>query len=102
MVFFSQSDRIDGTRKSLISTIGVDRYSATYIGSEWGSEEDIEFDQANKKDATAITGGGHTMSTTKKGKLLSHTKPGVREIWDVGGKLGKLSVEYHMGHTLQV
>ena len=62
--------------------------------------------KANKKDASSITGGGHTMSTTKKGKLLNHEKPSLGKtkvtIWSVGGELGRLSVEYHMGHTLQV
>ena len=105
---FSQSDRIEGARRSKIGTIEVVRYGATFLRDEWktSSRSDIDFDQANKKDANGITGGRHTMSTTKKGKLLNHRKPSPSKkrvaIWSIDGELGRLSVEYHMGHTLQV
>jgi len=43
------------------------------------------------------------MSTTKKGKLLNHQKPSPSKkrvaIWSIDGELGRLLVEYHMGHT---
>ena len=50
-----------------------------------------------------MTGGKHTMSTTKKGKVLRRAVPYDRptKIWHVGAELGRLDVNYRMGHTLQ-
>lgn len=66
--------------------------------------KDTKFNQANKKDANAVTGGKHTMSTTKKGRLLqSRQKPySARNTYHIGDELGRLTVEYHTAHTLQV
>ena len=90
----------------MIGTIEVVRRSTSFLCNEYRHREDIDFDQANKKDANEVTGGEHIMSTTKKGRLLEQVHPSQRQemktIWDVGGELGRLSVEYHMGHTLQV
>jgi len=66
--------------------------------------KDTKFNQANKKDANAVTGGKHTMSTTKKGRLLqSRQKPySAKNTYHIGDELGRLTVEYHTAHTLQV
>lgn len=90
----------------MIGTIEVVRHSTSFLRNEYRYREDIDFDQANKKDANEVTGGEHIMSTTKKGRLLEQVHPSQRQemktIWTIGGELGRLSVEYHMGHTLQV
>jgi len=89
----------------MIGTIEVVRHSTSFLRNEYRYREDIDFDQANKKDANEVTGGEHIMSTTKKGRLLEQVHPSQRQemktIWTIGGELGRLSVEYHMGHTLQ-
>ena len=58
---------------------------------------------STKPTTQSITGGQYTMSTTKKGRLI---RPKNRErfcdIWSIGGELGRLAVNYHMGYTLQV
>ena len=99
-----KDDRVDSTRKSKVGTIEVVRYGATFLRSEYTTPRSVDFDQANKKDAHGITGGRYTMSTTKKGRLLTSKSGGaeLRSIWSIGGELGRLSVEYHMGHSLQV
>ena len=68
---------------------------------------DTEFEQANKKDARDVTEGQHTMSTTKKGKVIRPARPHPlrqekRNLYKTGAQLGRLSVEYRMAHTLQV
>ena len=95
---------MDSARKSKVGTIEVVRYGATYLRSEYATPTTVDFDQANKKDAQGITGGKYTMSTTKKGRVLTSRSGGAewRGIWSMGGELGRLSVEYHMGHSLQV
>lgn len=95
---------MDSTRKSKVGTIEVVRYGATFLGSEYATPTTVDFDQANKKDAHGITGGKYTMSTTKKGRVLTSRsgEAELRSIWSIGGELGRLSVEYHMGHSLQV
>lgn len=97
---------MDSTRKSKVGTIEVVRHGATFLRSEYTTPTptSVDFDQANKKDAHGITGGRYTMSTTKKGRLLTSKSGGaeLRSIWSIGGELGRLSVEYHMGHSLQV
>ena len=95
---------MDSTRKSKVGTIEVVRYGATFLRSEYTTPTSVDFDQANKKDAHGITGGRYTMSTTKKGRLLTSRSGDaeLRGIWSIGGELGRLSVEYHMGHSLQV
>ena len=89
-----------------MGTIEVVRYGATFLRSEYTTPTptSVDFDQANKKDAHSITGGRYTMSTTKKGRLLTSRSGDakLRSKWSIGGELGRLSVEYHMGHSLQV
>ena len=69
----------------------------------WDNEH-TDFDQANKKDANAVTGGKHTMSTTKKGQLVTvRPQPYARRnAYKLGAELGRLKVQYHPAHTLQV
>ena len=96
-----QDDRVEGGRKKRIGTIEVVRHATAFICEDHNlSWRDTKFDQANKKDATEVTGGRHTMSTTKKGNVL---RPAQRstEIWQWGAELGRLGVNYRMGHTLQ-
>ena len=84
---------------------------ATFLHSEYRDAHrgDTDFDQANKKDACEVTQGQHTMSTTKKGKLIHRNKPysararqEMRNIYKTGSQLGRLGVEYRMAHTLEV
>ena len=43
------------------------------------------------------------MSTTKKGRLIClKNRERFCDIWSIGGKLGRLAVNYRMGYTLQV
>ena len=68
---FTQCDRVESTRKSKVGTIEVVRYGATFLRSDYLTTEDVDFNQANKKDTQSITGGQYTMSTTKKGRLIN-------------------------------
>lgn len=98
-----EKDRVASHRKSKIGTIEVVRKSATYVGEVYNHLMVERFEQANKKDAFGVTQGRHTMSTTKKGNFVKkHDSYGKRAQYNVGLELAKLSVSYHMGHTLQV
>lgn len=96
-----ETDRVATDRNTKIGTIEVERNVATFIREKYGDSHGITFNQANKKDAVAVTQGKHTMSTTKQGKVIRGlTAPGNRTEWSMGAELGRLSVQYHMGHTL--
>ena len=98
-----EKDRIAAHRKSKIGTIEVVRKSATYVCDVYNHLMVERFEQANKKDVFGVTQGRHTMSTTKKGNFVKkHKSYGKRSQYSVGLELGRLSVSYHMGHTLQV
>ena len=97
-----EKDRVAANRRSKIGTIEVVRKHATYVGEVYDHLKVNQFEQANKKDAFGVTQGRHTMSTTKKGNLIKkHNSYGRRSQYNVGKELGRLSVFYHMGHTLQ-
>lgn len=105
---FIQGDRIAAGRKTEIGTIKVQRFAATFVRKEYRDSRSkhhhgIDFSQANKKDASDITGGGYTMSTTKVGRVIEETTSdhsGMVTIWDIGEQLGELIVHYHMPYTL--
>lgn len=101
-----EKDRVTSNRKSKIGTIEVVRKHATYVGEVFDRLRINEFEQANKKDAFGVTQGRHTMSTTKKGNLIKMEQGSfgmrARAQYNVGRELGRLSVFYHMGHTLEV
>ena len=90
-------------RKKKIGTIEVVRLACMYLRTGVRDSSGVVFDQANKKDASDITGGQYTMSTTKKGKVVESLKQQEEcEYWQHGDELGRLTVEYRMAHTLQV
>lgn len=101
-----EKDRVTSNRKSKIGTIEVVRKRTTYLGEVFDQLKVNEFKQANKKDAFGVTQGKHTMSTTKKGNFIKQDEGSfgmkVRAQYSIGRELGRLSVFYHMGHTLQV
>ena len=101
-----ENDRVTSNRKSKIGTIEIVRKHATYLGEVFDQLRVNEFKQANKKDAFGVTQGKHTMSTTKKGNFVTKEEGSfgmkVRHQYSIGRELGRLSVFYHMGHTLQV
>ena len=105
---FIQGDRIAAGRKTEIGTIKVQRFAATFVRKEYRDSRSkhhhgIDFSQANKKDASDITGGGYTMSTTKVGRVIEETTSdhsGMVTVWDIGEQLGELIVHYHMPYTL--
>ena len=109
-------------RENKIGKIKVVRRSASFSHYEFhpanDESRDCKFKQANKKDVTNITKMDYTMATTKRGRFIRDGKPYDRPEktkrgeaskephmvkrgrWDVGEKLGRLQVEYHMTHTL--
>lgn len=91
-------------RKSRIGTIEVVQYTTNFVRQEWRKPEDTEFDQANKKDARDVTKGRHTMSTTKKGKVVKalSKEATLYSVYDIGHEISRLSLHYHMAHTLEV
>jgi hypothetical protein len=101
-----ETDRVTSNRKSKIGTIEIVRKHCTYVGEVFDQLRVNEFKQANKKDAFGVTQGKHTMSTTKKGKPVTKKEDWfgmkIRRQYSNGRELGRLSVFYHMGHTLQV
>ena len=101
-----QDDRVDSSRRSYIGKIMVIRHSTSYMYNEERDREVFSLEQANKKDTSAVTKGKHTMSTTKVGRTIrtvqTHETRCLKKIWSIGAELGRLEVEYHMRHTLQV
>ena len=101
-----EKDRVTSNRKSKIGTIEVVRKHTTYLGEVFDQLRVNEFKQANKKDTFGVTQGKHTMSTTKKGNFIKKEEGSfgmkVRAQYSIGRELGRLTVFYHMGHTLQV
>lgn len=101
-----EKDRVTSNRKSKIGKIEVVRKHTTYLGEVFDQLKVNEFKQANKKDAFGVTQGKHTMSTTKKGNFVRKEEGSfgmrARAQYSIGQELGRLSVFYHMGHTLQV
>lgn len=95
---------MDAGRLSKVGTIEVVRRGCTFVKKDWDSQpsHDMDFDQANKKDTRDVTGGKYTMSTTKKGRCIEEIKPRSKLVhyYTTGQELGRLSVRYHMGHTL--
>ena len=99
-----QEDKLDTRRQSKVGTIEVVRCEATYLREEYRPVNDINFNQANKKDAFKVTEGKYTMSTTKKGRYLHRAAPydvQLKKLWRVGPECGRLTVHYRMGHTLE-
>ena len=80
------------------------RHATEFTCKKMKRMKNTDFDQANKKDANAVTGGKHTMSTTKKGQLVTvRQQPYARRnAYKLGAELGRLNVQYHPAHTLQV
>ena len=102
-----QTDRVDRKRSCKIGKIEVERYEATFSHREMragNSSRQIDFTQANKKDVSDVTRNQYCMTTTRQGKLIRREKPYSRSkeknIWNIGGKLDELRVEYHMTQTL--
>lgn len=89
---------------STIGSIEVVRHATEFTCKKMKRMKNTDFDQANKKDANAVTGGKHTMSTTKKGQLVTvRQQPYARRnAYKLGVELGRLNVQYHPAHTLQV
>ena len=56
---------------STIGSIEVVRHATEFTCKKMKQMKNTDFDQANKKDANTVTGGKHTMSTTKKGQLVT-------------------------------
>ena len=103
LYFVPQDDRVAEQRLCKVGTIEVVRSACSFAKRDWSSPIHVEFDQANKKDASNITGGKYVMSTTKKGRCIEQRTP-TRELtnfYNRGPELGRLSVHYHMGHTLE-
>ena len=103
-MYLTQSDRIDTKRKLRIGRIEVVRCEASYLKEEYRPTKDIDFDQANKKDALGVTNGKYTMSTTKKGKYICRVRPydvQLKKLWKVGPESGRITLNYRMGHTLR-
>lgn len=99
-----QEDTVDDKRKSKIGTIEIVRCEASYVKEEYRPIRDIEFNQANKKDAFKVTAGKYTMSTTKKGRYIHRSAPydvQLKKLWRLGRECGRLSVNYRMGHSLE-
>ena len=87
-----------------VGTIEVVWSACSFAKQDWScSPVGDKFDQANKKDASAITGGAYVMSTTKKGRCIEQRTQHreLRNFYDIGPELGRLTVHYHMGHTLE-
>lgn len=75
-----------------------------YVKEEYRPVKEVKFNQATKKDAHSVTGGSYTMSTTRKGKYLSRTRPydvKLKKLWRIDSAVGTLSVNYRMGHSLE-
>ena len=103
LYFVSQDDRVAVQRLCKVGTIEVVRSACSFAKRDWYYWPDVEFDQANKKDATNITSGKYVMSTTKKGRCIEQRTPTqqLTDFYNRGPELGRLSVHYHMGHTLE-
>ena len=103
-IFFPQNDRIDDSRKSEIGTIKIVRKKGQFVKEEYRPIQDINFYQANKKDAHSVTHGHYTMSTTKKGRYLNRTRPydvKLKKLWKMDEEVGSITLHYRMGHTLE-
>ena len=103
-VFFLQNDRVEATRKSEIGKIKVVRKIGRFVKEEYRPIKEVKFSQATKKDAHSVTGGSYTMSTTRKGKYLSRTRPydvKLKKLWQIDSVAGSLNVNYRMGHSLE-
>lgn len=99
-----QEDTVDEKRKSKIGTIEIVRCEASYVKEEYRPIRDINFNQANKKDAFKVTAGKYTMSTTKKGRYIHRSAPydvQLKKLWRLGRECGRLCVNYRMGHSLE-
>lgn len=75
-----------------------------FVKEEYRPVNEVKFSQATKKDAHIVTGGSYTMSTTRKGKYLSRTRPydvKLKKLWRIDAAVGSLSVNYRMGHSLE-
>lgn len=104
MFVFRQSDRIEATRKSEIGKIKIIRKIGRLVKEEYRPIKEVKFNQATKKDAHSVTGGSYTMSTTRKGKYLSRTRPydvKLKKLWQIDSVAGSLNVNYRMGHSLE-
>lgn len=75
-----------------------------FVRDEYRPTNEVNFTQANKKDAGDVTGGRYTMSTTKKGRYLNRQRPyevKLKKMWQIDRELSRLVVHYHMGYTLE-
>lgn len=51
-----------------------------------------------------MTSGDYTMSTTKKGRYIKRQRPyevKLKKMWKIDKEVGRLCVNYRMGHTLE-
>ena len=92
-------------RLDSVGIIKIEQYSVVYMGTyPKQPHSDISFNQANKKDATNITRGAYTLSTTKKGRVV-HNPELVCGIpfphYKRAGYISEVSVKYMMGHSLE-
>ena len=103
LIIISQTDRVASERLNDVGTIKVQQYAAKLRSREYHhNPKNTDFNQANKKDAVRKTGGSYTLSTTKKGRIISPTNPaGYITRWITGDFIGELSIQYRMGYTLQ-
>lgn len=102
--FPPQTDRIDVSQTSEVGTITIVRKKGQFVKEEYRPMSDVNFYQANKKDAYTVTRGAYTMSTTKKGKYLNRTRPyevKLKKLWRMDEEVGRVSLRYRMGHTLE-
>lgn len=88
----------------MIGKIEVIRYETTFSHHEMRAPREVDFSQANKKDVKEVTRNEYCMTTTRQGKLIRKEKPysrlRSRRIWNIGDRLDKLRIEYHMTQTL--
>ena len=103
LIIISQTDRVASERLNEVGTIKVQHYTAKLRSRAYHhNPKNTDFNQANKKDAVRKTGGSYTLSTTKKGRIISPTDPaGYITRWITGDFIGELSIQYRMGYTLQ-
>ena len=95
---------MEPSRKSEIGKIEIVRKIGRFVREEYRPIKEVKFNQANKKDAFSVTGGNYTMSTTRKGKYLTRTRPyevKLKKLWRIDADVGSLIVHYRMGHTLE-
>ena len=104
LLSIGQSDRCVDKRRSHVGTIEVLRHEGNFVKEEYRPISEVSFSQASKANASDVTGGKYTMSTTKKGRFIHRSKPyavQLKTLWKIGRECGRLSVHYRMPHCLR-